>query len=145
MQPRPRRKYWYKGKILHTCDILRMCGIPAQTYKMRVRRGWSLLRALTTPVSRDTPKVVEPDLVFEVISPKTARVDEVNKFELYQREGVAFYVVVYPAAKKAKVWQLVDGQYRKVADFQDEHYRFDLSKCSIEFDFGRLWKRKGAA
>ena len=85
-----------------------------------------------------------PALVFEVISPKTARNDELVKFDLYQREGVAYYVVVYPAAKKAKVWQLVDGQYRKVADFQDEHYRFDLSKYSIEFDFSRLWLRKGA-
>jgi len=86
-----------------------------------------------------------PDLVFEVISPKTARVDEVTKFDLYQREGVAYYVVVYPAAKKAKVWHLVDGQYRKVADFQDEPYRFDLSKCGINFDFSRLWVRKNAS
>lgn len=86
-----------------------------------------------------------PDLVFEVISPKTARVDEVTKLELYQREGVAWYVVVYPAAKKAKVWQLVDGHYRKVADFQDEKHRFDLSKCSIDLDFARLWQRKVTA
>ena len=86
-----------------------------------------------------------PDLVFEVISPKTARVDEVTKFDLYQREGVAYYVVVYPAAKKAKVWHLIDGQYRKVADFQDEAYRFDLSKCGIDFDFARLWVRKNAS
>jgi len=86
-----------------------------------------------------------PDLVFEVIPPKTARVDEVTKFDLYQREGVAYYVVVYPSAKKAKVWRLIDGQYRKVADFQDEPYRFDLSKCRIDFDFARLWVRKNAS
>ena len=84
-----------------------------------------------------------PDLIFEVISPKTARHDEVVKFNLYRTEGVAYYVLVYPDAKKAKVWRLMDGEYRKVADFHDETYRFDLSKCSIEFDFGKLWKRKG--
>ena len=83
-----------------------------------------------------------PDLVFEVISPKTARRDEVVKFDLYRAEGVAHYVLIYPDAKKAKVWRLVDGQYRKVGDFHDETYRFDLSKCAIDFDFGRLWKRK---
>lgn len=83
-----------------------------------------------------------PDLIFEVITPKTARHDEVVKFELYRSEGVAHYVLVYPDAKKAKVWRLIDGQYRKVADFHDETHRFDLSKCSIEFDFSKLWKRK---
>lgn len=83
-----------------------------------------------------------PDLVFEVVSPKTARRDEVVKFDLYRAEGVAHYVLIYPDAKKAKVWRLVDGEYRKVGDFHDETYCFDLSKCAIDFDFGRLWKRK---
>jgi len=86
-----------------------------------------------------------PDLIFEVISPKTARVDEVIKFNLYRSEAVAHYVLVYPDTKKAKVWRLIDGDYRKVADFHDETHRFDLSKCSFDFDFSRLWKRKGVA
>ena len=84
-----------------------------------------------------------PDLIFEVISAKTARRDEVLKFELYRAEGVTHYVLVYPETKKAKVWRLVEGEYRKVADFHDETHRFDLSKCSLDFDFSRLWKRKG--
>ncbi|HLF96184.1 MAG TPA: Uma2 family endonuclease [Methylococcaceae bacterium] len=83
-----------------------------------------------------------PDLVFEVVSPKTARRDEVGKFDLYRAEGVAFYVLVYPEAKKAKVYRLMDGDYRKMGDFHQETYRFDLSKCAIEFDFSRLWRRK---
>jgi len=86
-----------------------------------------------------------PDLVFEVISPKTARVDEVIKFEVYRREGVAHYVLVYPDVKKAKVWRLIDGDYRKVADFHDETHHFELSKCSFDFDFARLWQRKSAS
>lgn len=85
-----------------------------------------------------------PDLIFEVISPKTARRDEVVKLDLYRTEGVAHYVLVYPDAKKAKVWRLVEGEYRKVADFHDETHRFELSKCAFDFDFSRLWKRKGA-
>jgi len=86
-----------------------------------------------------------PDLVFEVISPKTARVDEVIKFEVYRREGVAHYVLVYPDVKKAKVWRLIDGDYRKVADFHDETHHFELSKCSFDFDFARLWQRKSSS
>lgn len=55
----------------------------------------------------------------------------------------SIYVLVYPEAKKAKVWRLVEGEYRKVADFRDEIHRFELSKCAFDFDFGHLWKRKG--
>lgn len=84
-----------------------------------------------------------PDLIFEVISPRTARRDEGVKFELYRTEGVAHYVLIYPEAKKAKVWRLVEGEYRKVADFHDEIHRFELSQCAFDFDFSRLWKRKG--
>ena len=84
-----------------------------------------------------------PDLVFEIISKATARRDEIVKFDLYRMEGVAHYVLVYPEAKKAKVWRLIEGEYRKVADFHDETHRFELSKCAFDFDFGRLWKRKG--
>lgn len=85
-----------------------------------------------------------PDLIFEVISAKTARRDEITKFELYRAEGVAHYVLVYPDAKKAKVWRLVDGNYRKVGDFHNETHCFELSKCAFDFDFSRLWKRKNA-
>ena len=37
-----------------------------------------------------------PDLIFEVISPKTTRRDEVVKFDLYRTEGVPHYVRVWP-------------------------------------------------
>lgn len=84
-----------------------------------------------------------PDLIFEVISPRTARRDEVLKFDLYRAEGVSHYVLVYPEARKAKVWRLVQGEYRKVGDFHDESCRFELSRCALDFDFGRLWQRKG--
>ena len=86
-----------------------------------------------------------PDLIFEVISPKTSRRDEVIKFDLYRKEAVAHYVLVYPEAKKAKVWRLIEGEYRKVGDFYDEKYCFELSGCTIDFDFLRLWERKGTA
>ena len=74
-----------------------------------------------------------------------ARRDEVVKFDLYRKEGVAYYVLVYPESKKAKVWQLVEGEYRKVGDFHDEQHRFELPGCAIDFDFSRIWKRKGIA
>jgi len=82
-----------------------------------------------------------PELIFEVISPSTARRDEQLKFELYQREGVPYYVLAYPEQKTARVYGLIDGQYRKVGDFMSESTPITLSGCQFDFDFGKIWRR----
>lgn len=82
-----------------------------------------------------------PELIFEVISPATARRDEQLKFELYQREGVPYYVLVYPEQKTARVYGLVDGKYRKVGDFMTDTCIFTLTECQLDFDFYKAWKR----
>ena len=63
-----------------------------------------------------------------VVPPATARRDELTKFQLYRDEGVSWYVLVYPSAAKAKVYRLVEGDYRKVGDFHDERHTFALSR-----------------
>ena len=30
--------------------------------------------------------------------------------------------------------------YRQVGDFHDERHTLTLSRCTIDFDFGRLWR-----
>ncbi len=82
-----------------------------------------------------------PTVVFEVISKSTAKRDEKLKFELYQDEGVKYYCLAYPDNKKAKLYKLNSGKYIKVGDFTDEHYSFELKECSIDFDFGFIWRR----
>jgi Uma2 family endonuclease len=84
-----------------------------------------------------------PELIFEVVSKTTARRDEETKFRLYRDEGVANYVLVYPQAKKAKAYRLVDGDYRKAGDFYDESHRFVLSNCAFKLDFSGIWPKKG--
>jgi Uma2 family endonuclease len=80
-----------------------------------------------------------PEIVFEVLSPRTARRDEVIKHELYQQEGIAYYVLIYPEAQKAKVYRLEQGNYLKKGDFQNETLSFELSKCRIDFAFSQIW------
>ena len=82
-----------------------------------------------------------PELVFEVISPTTARRDELLKFELYQTEGVKYYVLAYPDSRKAKVFQLMEGKYRKLGDYSAETITFQLSACQIDFDFNFIWRK----
>jgi len=52
-----------------------------------------------------------PDLVVEVLSASTRRLDRVTKYRLYQRAGVPEYWIVDPEAKTVAVHRLEDGQY----------------------------------
>jgi Uma2 family endonuclease len=84
----------------------------------------------------------KPELIFEIASPSTVRRDEVLKYELYQQEGVKYYVIVYPGMGIAKVYKLKEGRYIKVDDFSDERYTFVTDGCEIDFDFSRIWRVK---
>ncbi len=84
----------------------------------------------------------KPELIFEIASRSTVKRDEILKFELYQREGVEYFVLVYPDKKVAKVYRLNDGVYRKVGDFSDELYKFELKECEINFNFSKIWRVK---
>ncbi len=82
----------------------------------------------------------KPEIIFEITSPSTVRRDERLKFDLYEQEGVAFYVIVHPEKQVAKVYRLHEGRYIKAGDFSEEHYTFEMDQCSIDFDFSRIWR-----
>jgi len=82
-----------------------------------------------------------PEIIFEVISSSSGKRDEILKFDLYQSEGVPYYILVYPDSKKAKIYRLIDLKYQKMGDFIDESYLFETAECNIEFNFGFIWKR----
>ncbi len=50
-----------------------------------------------------------PDLVVEILSPKTAERDRTIKKKLYQRQGVAQYWIVDPDAETVEVWDFAGG------------------------------------
>ncbi|MRI58591.1 MAG: Uma2 family endonuclease [Epsilonproteobacteria bacterium] len=81
-----------------------------------------------------------PHIVVEVVCPQTARRDEKIKFEIYEKEKVPYYILVYPRELKAKVYKLIDGRFDKVADFTNERYEFDLP-CSTAIDFSKAFKK----
>lgn len=52
-----------------------------------------------------------PDLAIEILSPSTARMDRVLKFQLYQRAGVREYWIVDPTIQSVQVCVLQNGAY----------------------------------
>ena len=80
-----------------------------------------------------------PTLIFEILSKSTAHKDRTTKFKLYKQEGVRHYVIVDPIENIAKVYRLQDGRYIKVLDAGKDTVEFDLGKCSIPFEFAKIW------
>ncbi len=83
--------------------------------------------------------VKAPKIIFEILSKSTAKKDKELKFNLYQEEGVVYYIVVDPVEALAKVYYLKDGRYIKVIDATDEIVEFKISDCNIKFDFSKIW------
>ncbi len=78
-------------------------------------------------------------LIFEILSKSTAHKDRTTKFKLFEQEGVRHYVIVDPEESIAKVYRLQDGRYIKVLDASRDNIEFDLGKCSIQFEFAKIW------
>lgn len=61
-----------------------------------------------------------PDLIVEVISPGSIRLDRVTKFTEYEQTGVAEYWIVDPQARIIEVYVLSNGEYGLLGTFKDE-------------------------
>ncbi len=80
-----------------------------------------------------------PEIIFEVLSPSTKNKDRNRKYNLYQEQGVKYYILVDPKGSFAEVYMLKNGYYKLEGEFTDEVYRFELSECSFEFEFEKIF------
>jgi len=84
---------------------------------------------------------IAPDIIVEIVSPSTAKRDEKIKFEIYQNEGVKYYLLAYPNDKKIKIYKNINNKFVKEGDFRDDKYEFKLQNCSFEIDFKEIFER----
>jgi Uma2 family endonuclease len=82
-----------------------------------------------------------PEMIFEVVSPATAKRDEHYKFEYYEAEGVPWYTIVYPSLLIAKIYNNIDGKFKKVGECKEEAFRYDTPCGEISMDFGKVFRR----
>ena len=88
----------------------------------------------------DEKVIVTPELIIEIISSSSTKRDEVMKFDLYQQEGVFYYVLVYPEKCLAKIYQNKDEGFRKLGDYCTETVKFNIRECGFSIDFGSVWR-----
>ena len=82
-----------------------------------------------------------PEIVVEVISKYSAKRDEEYKFEIYEKEQVKYYILVYPDDLIAKVYKLENRKFYLEGRFDKESYEFENTKCKVKIDFERVFKR----
>ncbi len=82
-----------------------------------------------------------PEIVVEIISKSTARRDEVHKFDIYKKEKVNYYILVYPDDLRAKIYKLKDLDYDNEGDFLEYTYTFEETECEVSLDFERVFSR----
>jgi Uma2 family endonuclease len=67
-------------------------------------------------------------MIFEILSKSTAKKDTGIKFNLYEQEGVKYYIIVDPENEVAKVYKLHEGRYIKVPDVSDKKIEFYIKE-----------------
>lgn len=82
-----------------------------------------------------------PEIIVEIISPSTAKKDEKYKFDIYEKEKVNYYILVYPDDLTAKVFKLDGKKYDKQGDFSKESYSFKETTCDVSINFEKVFKR----
>ncbi len=88
--------------------------------------------------------VKTPELVAEVVSASSSIRDERIKFELYAREGVAWYLLVYPENRLAKIYRSREGRFFKAREAEHETVDLTIGDCRLAVDFGRVWRSPAA-
>lgn len=82
-----------------------------------------------------------PQLIVEILSPSTAHKDRTLKFDLYEREGVRWYLIVNPDDQVAHVFERIEGKYRKQTDATIETLTFGITEqCAVTLDFKEIWE-----
>lgn len=76
-----------------------------------------------------------PPLVVEVVSESSKDVDELVKMELYRRQGVKYYLLVYPEKKLVKAYKNTGEDLERM-----DGLVFDIEGCSLELTEKELWR-----
>ncbi len=80
------------------------------------------------------------EVVFEVVSKSTVLKDEGLKFEIYEREKVKYYILVYPDIKKVRGFKLKNNKYEKFFDSDTGTLELNIcEKCNIKLEIQKLF------
>ncbi len=81
-----------------------------------------------------------PEVIFEVVSKSTVIKDEEIKFNIYEKEGVKYYIIVYPDIKKVRGFKLKRKKYEKFFDSDEGLLELNLcNSCNIKINVKNIF------
>lgn len=99
--------------------------------------GWRVERMPTVP---STPAIeLAPDWLWEILSPRTARLDRIKKMDRYAFHGVRHVWLVDPKERTLEVFRLDAGLYVRVAGFEGEELVRAEPFEAVELALGDWW------
>lgn len=82
-----------------------------------------------------------PELIFEVLSPSTARRDEGLKRREYEEAGVKYDVLIDPDRLLARVFRHDGRGFEQPAEYRHESVSFEGIHCPVGLSFDALFQR----
>lgn len=83
-----------------------------------------------------------PVLIFEILSPSSISKDRHVKYNIYESNGVKYYIIVDIDLKVADVFEITNGSYKKLIEAKNNVVNFKFEEdCSIEFSFEKIWSK----
>ena len=79
-----------------------------------------------------------PALVVEILSPSTALKDRHTKYELYEKQGVKYYLIVDADKKTIEVYELSGKKYRKQSKSASNKFHL-ADDCIIAPEFSSVF------
>jgi len=70
---------------------------------------------------------------------KIEKKDVTVKYELYQKNGVKYYIMVEPDSEVTDIFILENVEYKFLKKAVDEVITFEWENCSTKIDFGKLF------
>ena len=81
-----------------------------------------------------------PDWICEVLSPKTHRLDRVEKRSVYAREGVQHLWLVDPLERTLETYELIAGRWTDSGSYSGDSKIRAVPFDAIELELGALWE-----
>ena len=91
--------------------------------------------------NRDEKITKTPKIIVEVVSPASRKMDEEIKALYYAKEGVKYYLLVYPQEKKMVLKTLTgEGKYKDLSLYGEFYFELE-GNCKLKLDPNEVWKR----
>jgi Uma2 family endonuclease len=81
----------------------------------------------------------EPDLIIEILSPSTAKMDRIFKKSLYERFGVKEYWIIDPSEEIIEIWLLKNEQYQLSSTFHKNQILISQMFTGLEINLSEIF------